>query len=97
MGGATTELKVRRDDLGETQTRKIIVSTHIRWEELEEKLRSRFDIGKTDKMVLSYIDEEEETITVSSDEEVADALRNKSQLCFNLMTKKTNKGYNYSE
>jgi len=38
MGGSITELKVRRDDFGETQTRKISVSAHTRWGELEEKV-----------------------------------------------------------
>ncbi|CAG8491661.1 12803_t:CDS:2 [Ambispora leptoticha] len=76
MGGAEITIKVKytNSESGDIENRKLIVSQSITWPEIEEQLREMFSIPTNNKIGLSYTDEEDDLIVISSNGELISAL-----------------------
>ncbi|RIA93863.1 hypothetical protein C1645_818834, partial [Glomus cerebriforme] len=74
MKGETVTIKARYTNYGETTARKISISKNIRLEELEYKLRERFDLSYDKKIDLYYIDEDNDRVIISFEDELASAM-----------------------
>ncbi|RHZ44030.1 hypothetical protein Glove_772g10 [Diversispora epigaea] len=72
MGGGTVDIKVR--NLFNDETRKLSISSHIKWQDLENDIRSTFSIDCQDGIILNYLDHEGDEISVSSDNELSNVL-----------------------
>nr|CAG8541624.1 6973_t:CDS:2 [Entrophospora candida] len=56
--------------------RKFSISNSAKWSDLEEKIRMLFTLSPTSKFTLSYTDEEEDIVTISTDLELQELLSN---------------------
>ncbi|CAG8433933.1 12140_t:CDS:2 [Ambispora gerdemannii] len=76
MGGAeiTIKIKYTNPESGDVENRKLVVSQSITWPEIEEQLRDMFSIPTANKIGLSYTDEEDDLVVISSNGELASAL-----------------------
>ncbi|CAG8533280.1 164_t:CDS:2 [Diversispora eburnea] len=92
MGGGTVDIKVR--NLFNDETRKLTISSYIKWHDLENDIKSAFSINSQDGIMLNYLDHEGDEISVSSDNELSNVLNTlEDNQCvkFSLVIKSKNK------
>ncbi|CAB4405149.1 unnamed protein product [Rhizophagus irregularis] len=80
-------IKARHTSHGETKARKIYADKNIKLEELEYKIRERFDISYEKGIEIFYLDEENDRVIVSFEDELMLALRNSKIPVFEIIVK----------
>ncbi|CAG8640774.1 1668_t:CDS:2 [Dentiscutata heterogama] len=90
-------IKIRYKRDGKQVARKIDIRKNISLEELEQKLRERFDISYDKRVELHFLDEENDRIVISFEDELALILASQKAPIFELTvkTKVVDNFYNY--
>ncbi|CAG8751318.1 14357_t:CDS:2 [Cetraspora pellucida] len=78
-------IKIRHKRDGKQVARKIEISENVSLEELEQKLRERFDIKYDQRVELYYLDEENDRIVVSFEDELALILASQESPLFEMI------------
>ncbi|GBC00738.1 hypothetical protein RclHR1_03960012 [Rhizophagus clarus] len=80
-------IKARHTSHGETAARRINVDRQIKLDELEYKMRERFDISYEKGIELFYLDEDNDRVIVSFEDELALALESSKIPIFEIVVK----------
>ncbi|CAG8597946.1 13530_t:CDS:2 [Acaulospora colombiana] len=87
MKGEVTTIKVRYNSGGTRIARRITISKYIKLEELEYKIRERFDVSLDKRIEIYYLDDEGDHIAITFEEELALALESPNALTLELVVK----------
>ncbi|CAG8473956.1 9704_t:CDS:2 [Cetraspora pellucida] len=87
MGDENVIIKARHVVSGELVARKLVVSKDIRLDDLEYKLRERFNVSYDRRIELYYIDDDNDQIIITYEDELALALGSSRIPVFGLYVK----------
>uniref|UniRef100_A0A1D1YG60 RXT3-like protein C1259.07 n=1 Tax=Anthurium amnicola TaxID=1678845 RepID=A0A1D1YG60_9ARAE len=87
LNNDTMIIKAKRTNHGETTARRIHVEKDIKLEELEYKIRERFDISYDKGVELFYVDEDNDRVVVTFEDELTLALGSNKVPVFEIVVK----------